>query len=88
MNLEKHIASLNKASAAIKAAKDDQKRLFKVIGKELRQARKDRNIKGVTVSRATRITQPNLYFIEMGEALIDEARLRKIWKAIVKIGGR
>ena len=85
MNLEKTIKELEAADKKLALAKAERNQLLRAIGKELRQMRKDKNLKGVTVAKALKMGQAHLFFIEHGTAKMTVERLKKIHAAITKL---
>lgn len=85
MNLEKTIKELEAADKKLALAKVERNQLLRSIGKEFRQMRKDKNLKGVTVAKALKIGQAHLFFIEHGTAKMTVDRLKKIHAAITKL---
>lgn len=85
MNLEKTIKELQDADKKLALAKAERNQLLRVIGKELRQMRKDKHLKGVTVAKAVKMGQAHLFFIEHGTAKMTVERLKKIHAVILKL---
>ena len=82
--LKDHKQRIDRIKSDLAKAKSDQTNLFETIGQELRAMRKERRLKGVTVAKAVGISQPTLFFVEHGEAPIDEKRLREIYAVVSK----
>lgn len=82
--LKDHKHRIERIKSELAKAKADQAFLFTAIGQELRVMRKERRLKGVTVAKAVGISQPTLFFVEHGEAPIDENRLREIYAVVSK----
>lgn len=85
MNLEKTIKELQDADKKLALAKAERNQLLRVIGRELRQMRKEKHLKGVTVAKAVKIGQAHLFFIEHGTAKMTVERLKKIHAVITKL---
>ena len=85
MNLEKTIKELEAADKKLAIAKTERNQLLRVIGKELRQMRKEKHLKGVTVAKAIKMGQAHLFFIEHGTAKMTVERLKKVHAAITKL---
>ena len=85
MNLEKTIKELQDADKKLALAKAERNQLLRVIGKELRQMRKEKHLKGVTVAKAVKMGQAHLFFIEHGTAKMTVDRLKKIHAVITKL---
>lgn len=85
MNLEKNIKELQDADKKLALAKAERNQLLRVIGKELRQMRKEKHLKGVTVAKAVKMGQAHLFFIEHGTAKMTVDRLKKIYAVITKL---
>jgi len=85
MNLEKTIKELQDADKKLALAKAERNQLLRVIGKELRQMRKDKHLNGVTVAKAVKMGQAHLFFIEHGTAKMTVDRLKKIHAVITKL---
>ena len=85
MNLEKTIKELEAADKKLALAKVERNQLLRAIGKELRQMRKDKNLKGVTVAKTIKMGQAHLFFIEHGTAKMTVERLKKIHAVITKL---
>ena len=85
MNLEKTIKELEAADNKLALAKAERNQLLRVIGKELRQMRKEKRLKGVTVAKAIKMGQAYLFFIEHGTAKMTVDRLKKIHAVITKL---
>lgn len=85
MNLEKTIKELQDADNKLALAKAERNQLLRVIGKELRQMRKEKRLKGVTVAKAVKMGQAHLFFIEHGTAKMTVDRLKKIHSVITKL---
>ena len=82
MNLAKNINQLQSADKKLSIAKAERNQLLRVIGKELRQLRKDRRLKAVTVAKALKARPPHLFNIEMGMAKMTVEKLKKIYKVV------
>lgn len=82
MNLAKNINQLQSADKKLALAKAERNQLLQVIGKELRQLRKDRRLKAVTVAKALKARPPHLFNIEMGMAKMTVEKLKKIYKVV------
>lgn len=85
MNLEKTIKELESADREVAVAKAERNQLLRVIGKELRQMREEKHLKGVTVAKAIKMGQAHLFFIEHGTAKMTVDRLKKIHAVITKL---
>ena len=85
MNLEKTIKELEAADRKLALAKAERNRLLRAIGKDLRQMRKDKRLKGVTVAKALKTGQANLFQIEVGVAKMTVERLKKVHTVITKL---
>ena len=82
MNLAKNINQLQSADKKLAIAKAERNQLLRVIGKELRQLRKDRRLKAVTVAKAIKAKPPHLFNIEMGFAKMTVERLKKVYTVV------
>ena len=85
MNLEKTIKELQDPDKKLALAKAERNQLLRVIGKGLRQMRKEKHLKGVTVAKAVKMGQAHLFFIEHGTAKMTVDRLKKIHAVITKL---
>lgn len=85
MNLEKTIKELQDADKKLALAKAERNQLLRAIGRELRQMRKEKHLKGVTVAKAIKMGQAHLFFIEHGTAKMTVDRLKKIYAVITKL---
>lgn len=85
MNLEKTIKELQDADKKLALAKAERNQLLRAIGRELRQMRKEKHLKGVTVAKAIKMGQAHLFFIEHGTAKMTVDRLKKIHAVITKL---
>lgn len=88
MNTEKRIQQVAKATQAIAQAKLAQKSLLQEIGKEFRQMRNERHIKGITLASAIKESPVFVYMVERGQLPLGSERITKICKAIERIGGK
>jgi len=86
MNTAKRIRQVAAASKAIVEANLNQKTLRQEIGKELRQLRLDRHIKGITLAAAIKETAVFVYMVEQGMVPMDAKRITKIYGALEKLG--
>jgi len=85
MDLGKTIKELEAADKKLALAKAERNQLLRAIGRELRQMRKERRLKGVTVAKAVRMGQAHLFFIEQGTTKMTVDRLKKIHAVITKL---
>ena len=79
MNLYRRTQQLQGAERAMQKAKKAMQETCKMIGKELRQMRKDRHIKQVTLAKQLGISPSHLFEIEDGSVMLDEKRLKQIY---------
>ena len=67
MNIKNLVKSLQTSEKALEAAKENHAALVKRVGRELRIARMDANIKQTTLAKKLKCSQPYICFIENGE---------------------
>ena len=82
MNLAKNINQLQSADKKLALAKAERNQLLRAIGRELRQLRKNKRLKAVTVAKALKANPPHLFNIEMGIAKMTVEKLKKIYKVV------
>lgn len=82
MNLAKNINQLQSADKKLALAKAERNQLLRAIGRELRQLRKNKRLKAVTVAKALKAKPPHLFNIEMGIAKMTVEKLKKIYKVV------